>query len=87
MIAAPIDSVMITSSPPGVNVSLSTYSYAQVDTGAAIRNRLNGFFAISVNSPPLCIVNISCFVRCAPRRSVPFVMSSPQPVCGGLNES
>src|SRR5664279_4231711 len=35
--------------------------------GVAMRARLNAFFAISVNNPPLSMVNFSCCVCSAPK--------------------
>src|ERR1700689_452463 len=50
--------------------------------GVAMRTRLNAFFAISVNSPPLSMVNFSCCVCFAPRPCARGVTRrvTPQPM-------
>jgi hypothetical protein len=37
--------------------------------GVAVRGHLNAFFAISVNSPSMSMVNVSCCVCSAPSRA------------------
>ena len=48
----------------------------------AMRGRLNAFFAISVNSPPVSMVNFSCCVCSAPKPGARGVTRrvSPQPM-------
>src|ERR1700740_1673476 len=47
---------------------------------------LNGFFAFSMNSPSMSMVNFSCFVCCAPRSTAPGVPRrvTPQPVVAAV---
>src|ERR1700691_3205116 len=50
--------------------------------GVAMRTRLNAFFAISVNSPSLSMVNFPCCVCSAPKPCEPGVTRrvTPQPM-------
>jgi hypothetical protein len=52
----------------------------------AIGGRLNAFFAISVNSPPVSMVNFSCCVCSAPNRRARGVTRTvtPQPMCAAV---
>src|SRR5580658_7579120 len=49
--------------------------------GVAMRGRLNAFFAISVNSPSMSMVNFSCCVCSAPKvRAWRNTKVAPQPM-------
>src|ERR1700678_2328722 len=48
--------------------------------GVAMRRRLNAFFAISVNSPAMSMVNFPCCVCSAPRRRGVIRTVTPQPM-------
>jgi hypothetical protein len=52
----------------------------------AIDGRLNAFFAISVNSPSVSMVNFSCCVCSAPNRRARGVTRTvtPQPMCAAV---
>ena len=54
--------------------------------GAARHGRLNAFFAISVNSPSMSMVNFSCCVCSAQKSCAPGVTRrvTPQPTCAAL---
>jgi len=55
-----------------------------------MRGRLNAFFAISVNSPAMSMVNFPCCVCSAPRRGARGVIRTVTPsadACGSLNGS